>query len=414
MIDDLNFAKDNLPVSWPQSDYSRASKKSAMGLLARVLLTRAYYSTGADAQAWFAKAKAAALDVINNQGTLGLSLFANANEVGQSVYGSAADRAKNKEAMFVLSYDEANASLNALTGTNGNRIFKYFLTRYTDKPGMSSTFVPAYGSDGESRIMPTWHLLDLYDETKDARYNTWFQELWTANTAWTWDSLNYHNDKAHIDKDLASVKGQTIAVGDTAMYCTKGVWGGNRTRKYMEVDRNELFINPQHGKGAAIAAGTMVTNLYPSFTKFVNQKRTYTGVNDFGDAMIIRLSEMYLIAAEAMVQMGDAGGAVPYVNEIRKRRAVPGHEADMAVTAADMNMDFILDERGREFAGELQRWYDLKRVFRSSDLVAYVQKWNPDQTLMQPFHRLRPVPQTELQALSNAKAFGQNDGYPAP
>jgi hypothetical protein len=40
MVDDLVFAKDNLPLNWG-AEYGRASKKSAMGLLARVYLSRA-------------------------------------------------------------------------------------------------------------------------------------------------------------------------------------------------------------------------------------------------------------------------------------------------------------------------------------------------------------------------------------
>jgi hypothetical protein len=80
-----------------------------------------------------------------------------------------------------------------------------------------------------------------------------------------------------------------------------------------------------------------------------------------------------------------------------------------------MNINFILDERAREFAGEEQRWYDLKRVFRTGeDWVAYILKYNPDLTLIQPYHRLRPIPLSELQSVPDAKAYGQNPGYDQP
>ncbi|WP_207514196.1 RagB/SusD family nutrient uptake outer membrane protein [Longitalea luteola] len=414
MISDLEFAKNNLPVSWPVGEYSRASKKSAMGLLAKVLLTRAYYSTGADAQAWFTKAKDAALEVINNKAALGnLDLYQNVAEVGSSVYGPAADRAKNKEALFVLSYDQTNANLNALTGANGNRIFKYTLTRYTGKGAMNSTPVNAYGVDGEGRLMPTWHMLDLFDETKDARYNTWFQEVWIANQNYTWKVADTSSTTLERDPSLV---GTTLAAGDTAMWCTKGVLPFNRkTKRYLAVGRNDLYVNPQHKQGAAIVENKATATLYPSFKKFVNANRTFSGTTDFGDAMIMRLSEMYLIAAEAFVKLNDQVNAAKYVNEIRKRAALPGQAAAMEVAPGDVTIDFILDERGREFAGELQRWYDLKRVFQNgTDWVGYIKKWNPDQTLVQPYHRLRPIPQNELSALLNAKEFGQNEGYPQP
>jgi starch-binding outer membrane protein, SusD/RagB family len=87
----------------------------------------------------------------------------------------------------------------------------------------------------------------------------------------------------------------------------------------------------------------------------------------------------------------------------------------MEVTPAQMNIDFILDERAREFAGELLRWYDLKRVFHDQNKwVAYIQKWNPDMTLIQPHHWLRPIPMLELSALLNPKEFGNNPGYVQP
>jgi hypothetical protein len=419
MIDDLNFAKDNLPVKQPDAEYSRASKKSALGLLARVLLTRAYYATGAEATNYFTQAKNIAEQVINNQTSLGVSLYqGDYAQVGASVYGSTAARAANKEAMFVLAYNEAYPSQNAYVTKNGNRIFKWTLPKYTSRPGMSTAYV--YGVDNEQRLMPTWHLLDLFDETMDARYNADFQELWIANQAWTWTSSNLSDNQKLKYRKGSTVVGSTINVGDTAMFFTKKSWGGRLTRTYLEMDRDDLYQNPQHGQGAGIYnnpdSNVYITTCYPAFKKFVNPHPTSTtATTDFGDAMIIRLAEMYLIAAEASVQLGQPGTAAQWINEIRKRAAIPGHEADMQVSAADMNINFILDERAREFVGEEQRWYDLKRVFRTGeDWAAYILKYNPDLTNIQPFHRLRPIPLLQLQTILNPKEFGQNPGYDQP
>jgi starch-binding outer membrane protein, SusD/RagB family len=414
MIADLEFAKANLPVTWPLADYSRASKKSAAGLLARVLLTRAYYSEGSERNQWFTKAKDAAVDAINNAGSWGLSLYQTYTDIGQSVYGTSANRAANKEAMFVLAYNEANTGANYST-SNGNRLFKWTLCKYRERPGMANSYVSAYGVDNDTRMMPTWHLLDLFDESKDARYAANFQELWIANTAWPWLTKNLTDaTKGYYEKE-AHVKDSTIAVGDTAMFFTKKVWGGRTWRRYLETDRNELYDNPQPGKGAAIVNSTTITKSYPSFKKFVNVNRTASLTTDFGDALILRLSEMYLIAAEAYVGLGDAASAVPFINEIRGRAALPGQKATMLVSAADVNLNFILDERAREFVGESQRWYDLKRVFHDQNKwVEYIKNYNPDLTLIQPYHWLRPVPLAELNALSNAKEYGQNEGYPQP
>ena len=81
----------------------------------------------------------------------------------------------------------------------------------------------------------------------------------------------------------------------------------------------------------------------------------------------------------------------------------------MRITADQLTIDFILDERGREFAGEQQRFFDLKRTGK---LVERVKKMNPNAAEnIQEYHAIRPIPQAELDALTNGKEFGQNKGY---
>jgi starch-binding outer membrane protein, SusD/RagB family len=414
IISDLEFAKNNLPVSWPAAEYSRASKKAAMGMLAKVFLTRAYYANGADRQPWFTKARDAAKEVIDNKGSLGLDLLPTFKEACLALYATPnVARAANKEAMFVLAYNEANPAANMYASGNpgGNRIFKYTLTKYTSKPGFLTTYVNAYGVDGEGRLMPTWHLLDLFDETKDSRYAASFQETWNANVSYTWTTADCSPSK--YDKN-ATVAGKETKVGDIAMFCTKGDLPYNRKDvNIVAMGKNDLYVNPVHGQGAPIINNTVLTEYYPSFRKFVNPNRTasLTAATDYGDAYIMRFAEMYLIAAEAYVQLGELQNASDMVNKVRDRAAIPSQLAAFKTTAADMNIDFILDERAREFAGEQQRWYDLKRVFRGQDWVNYIKKWNPDMTLVQPYHWIRPIPRDELNALENAAEFGQNDGY---
>jgi hypothetical protein len=73
IIDDLNFAKEHLPNSWG-NEYSRATKKSALGLLARALLSRAYYSTGAEANTFFSQARDVANEVITRKAEFNVDL----------------------------------------------------------------------------------------------------------------------------------------------------------------------------------------------------------------------------------------------------------------------------------------------------------------------------------------------------
>ena len=123
---------------------------------------------------------------------------------------------------------------------------------------------------------------------------------------------------------------------------------------------------------------------------------------------------MYLIAAEAEFRLGNSGQAATYVNFIRTRAAkkTPVNQtAAMQVTASDISNDFLLAEYAREFAGEHLRWFILKRMLDPNAWVTWIKTKNPDITAVQPFHRLRPVPQEELDALKNGTEFGQNPGY---
>lgn len=411
IISDLEFAKNNLPITWAATaEYSRATKKSAMGMLARVLLTKAYYATGSERTTWFTKARDAAKEVIDNKGTLGIDLYANFKDAMLALHGKPATRGANKEAMFVVAYNEDNPAANLYTTTNGNRIFKYALTRYSNKPGFNNTYVNAYGVDNQGILMPTWHLLDLFDETRDARYLASFQEKWFAITGYKWVAADVAATR--FDKN-AKVVGKETRIGDLSMFCTKGDLPFNRKdTNIVAVGKTDIYVNPVHGQPSAIVNNTVITEYYPSFIKFVNPGRTTTAATDFSDAYVMRFAEMYLIAAEACVQLDQLADAATYVNKVRERAGITAADKiALQVSAANMNIDFILDERAREFVGEQQRWLDLKRVFRGDDWANYIKKWNPDITLVQPYHWIRPIPRDELNALENAAEFGQNPVY---
>jgi hypothetical protein len=95
----------------------------------------------------------------------------------------------------------------------------------------------------------------------------------------------------------------------------------------------------------------------------------------YADVSIMRYTEMPLIAAEASMALGDKAAAAKYINDLRTRIVKPGYENAMRVTEANMDIDFILDERARELCGEHLRWFDLKRTGK---LVQYVSTNNPD------------------------------------
>ena len=118
---------------------------------------------------------------------------------------------------------------------------------------------------------------------------------------------------------------------------------------------------------------------------------------------------MYLIAAESKFNLASNDSAAYFINQIRTRAAIPGHTAQMQITPAQVTLNFILDERARELCGEQIRWFDLKRT---GTLISRITAMNPDAAkYVQPYHLLRPIPQTQIDAVTNKNVFTQNPGY---
>ncbi|OON69127.1 RagB/SusD family nutrient uptake outer membrane protein [Hymenobacter sp. CRA2] len=396
IINDLQFAANNLPVSWG-NEYSRATKKAAMGFLARAYLSRAYYSSGSEAQQYFTLARNAANEVIRNKATLLTDLRANYADLWAQANNKTLGR-DGGEGLYVVSFS-TNPGLNY--SDNGTRLFHVFQAPYNGKPGLESSV--AYGYESSRRLMPTRTLLDLYDQTRDNRYDGSFQEVWLANrtTPYTWtaaDANTYQKDP--------SIVGRQIRQGDTAMVVTKRAIPNKRLKPYVVYDRDDVYN----------ANGTIKTGLnYVNLKKFWDTSRSAANVqNGTNDIVVMRLAEMYLIAAEAENQLGNNAAAADLVNVLRVRAAKKtpvDYSQAMRVTAADITPDFILDERAREFAGEYIRWFDVKRMKNNQNFASYIKARNPDITQVQEFHRLRPIRQEELNALQNAGEFGQNPGY---
>lgn len=128
------------------------------------------------------------------------------------------------------------------------------------------------------------------------------------------------------------------------------------------------------------------------------------------DVITMRLPEMYFIVAECEIMKSGGNKAIAKdrINEIRRRAALPGNESAMEVGVDQMTLDFVLEERAREYCGEFMRWFDLKRTGK---LVEYVKAHNPDIPLIQSYHVCRPIPKMFLDSILNPEEFGQNEGY---
>jgi hypothetical protein len=400
IIGDLKFAADNLPNAsfygtGTSGEYSRASKKSALGMLARAYLSRAYYATGQERTDYFTLARNTANDVIARKVELGTDLWASPADLWNP-----ANNKNNKEALYIIS-NSTNALLDY--DSNGNRLHAWFLTTYNGRPGLVRSL--QYGFDNQKRLQPTRYLLNLFNEQMDARYAASFQETWVANTAFTWTAA-----AATTYGKAASVVGTPLVPGTSrAMEITKNVVPDKATKPWVLYDLNDLYNTDGTIKS--------LTDFVP-LKKFLDNTRTDANAQPgYNDIMVIRFAEMYLISAEAEFQLGNYGAAATQLNVLRTRAAIKtpvDQTAAMQVTAAQVQtggINFILDERARELCGEHLRWYDLKRTLTGDQFVTRIKSANPDIVDVQSFHRLRPVPLAELNALSNPAEFGQNPGY---
>jgi starch-binding outer membrane protein, SusD/RagB family len=133
-------------------------------------------------------------------------------------------------------------------------------------------------------------------------------------------------------------------------------------------------------------------------------KSTVTAVN----IKVIRLSEIYLIAAEAALSI-DKEKAATYVNAIRKRSP-----ALAPVTAANISLDIILNEKSKELFAEGQHYFDMIRLNKSitfNDEYIGISLASRATTINRSFNKtLLPVPIAEINANPGIKAQ-QNAGY---
>lgn len=133
--------------------------------------------------------------------------------------------------------------------------------------------------------------------------------------------------------------------------------------------------------------------------------------DEFGFAMIkdiilMRLGETYLFKAEAQFKQGKLEEAATTLNLLR------GRSNASAITAADVDLDFILDERVRELVGEENRRMTLMRTKTLVERTRRLNSVSPINQLVgiEDKHLLLPIPQAEIN-LNKDAVLEQNTGY---
>lgn len=120
------------------------------------------------------------------------------------------------------------------------------------------------------------------------------------------------------------------------------------------------------------------------------------------DQYVIRLAETYLLRAEAYLGKGEKGLAATDINVVRSRANAP------SVSAGDVDIDYILDERMRELHFEVPHLMTVQRLGKT---VERGRKYDPQlgPTFLD-HHNLWPIPYNEIEKNTGA-VLGQNPGY---
>lgn len=127
-----------------------------------------------------------------------------------------------------------------------------------------------------------------------------------------------------------------------------------------------------------------------------------SGSPGYKDEVYLRLAETYLLKAEAQYLLGDVNGATSTINIIRKRSLASD------ISASQVNIDFILDERSRELVLEEHRRYTL---LRTNKWMERTKKYNLNGgELIAEKDKLFPIPQSVID-VNLTKKMPQNPGY---
>ena len=213
------------------------------------------------------------------------------------------------------------------------------------------------------------------------------------------------------------------SVGGTMPASASGVgggWSGIRTTKNLvnlfpdvtgSADKRAMFYTS--GQNLEINNQTDFTNGL-AITKYRNVKRNGTpgASQDFSDIdmPIFRLPEMYLIYAESVLRNGTGGDvttALGYINALRTRAYT---NTSGNISASQLTLDFILNERARELYWEGFRRTDLIRYNRFVE-GTYLWPWKggvAGGTGVSAFRKIYPIPSRDINANLN---LVQNNGY---
>ncbi|WP_337966160.1 RagB/SusD family nutrient uptake outer membrane protein [uncultured Flavobacterium sp.] len=383
---DLNEA---LPAVSTAAYGGRVNKRAVQDLLAKVYLTRGYETFGTPAD--FTTAAALADQVIGGQ-ALNVS-FDNVVKPGNEM---------NAETIFSVQFSIAsNATGTTALGSSQN----YWFSSYLGAAAAGNPY-----PNRSYTLCPTVYALSLYEKGDKRWEGTFMNEIYsryydyyTVTDKAALKISDFYEPKwfTTADRDAWKLDNASRLVANFRYHN----WGTYSSSAASGGDYNLIPVRKFDDPNAPYSGATSANYNTTPITPATNRSSTR-------DFIISRLGETYLIAAEAYFKAGQSGTALARLNEVRRRAGGGVVGAIPVLTSIDINT--ILDERGRELLGEYHRWFDLKRT---GTLVERTVLYNPKVTTTNAFAGqngnlkiLRPIPQSALD-LNRNKDFPQNPAY---
>ena len=295
-------------------------------------------------EGYYKTALAAAKDVVKNSP---YSLQDTKENKGENFYNAVCIKDNNTEVIWSRDYDSptstvsfSNANIpsqfkedidNSYAGPTLNMV-EMFEPLQTDKPGEGEP-VKTKNADGSPVFYKT---ASAPCDSRDPRL---------------YGSVLYPGGK---------FRGAPCLLQAGQAYQENGVWKF-RTGDLNSVDADGNVITSINGPKYSNQQFINKTGFY--FRKFLDESAGSSLRNGARSDMwwvYFRMSEAYLIACEASFELGDNGGALTYINAVRKRAGVQPLKT--------VTFDNIVHENAVEFAFEFHRWWDLKR-WRLADKI---------------------------------------------
>lgn len=222
----------------------------------------------------------------------------------------------------------------------------------------------------------------------------------------------YHNVNGMLPADSLGGRGVArIRLNNWVLYNLYGE-GDKRNSKY-SIHRRFKYNNPSSalfGQNVPYTGPDTIFKIQPYTLKWGQfDPRDTFGYGMWKDFILMRLGETYLFKAEAQFKQGNLSGAAETINILRVRANA------QLVSANDITMDFILDERVRELVAEENRRMTLMRTGTlvqraTSPIYSQGTPDNMKTTGISQTNLLLPIPLTEIQ-LNSGAVLEQNPGY---